>query len=188
MLKRLARTMAFLVVLTAFLPLSLSVDAQESKVTEGQRLAMHTKPAVVRIWDGYTGVFQLNNGNQVPIIYGGSGSGSIIHPDGYILTNAHVTDLSHQGEEKGQQLLFQLLVEKLAKAANANPNDPDIINIVRQNSRLIDFKHIHHVILPNGDAFPFEIKPFDSPVGRGKDVSIIAENVPIGTVTWGPGI
>ncbi len=173
MLKRLARTVAFLVVLTALLPLSLSVDAQESKVTEGQRLAMHTKPAVVRIWDGYTGVFQLNNGNQVPITYGGSGSGSIIHPDGYILTNAHVTDLSHQGEEKGQQLLFQLLVEKLAAAANANPRDPDIINIVRQNSRLVDFKHIHHVILPNGDAFPFEIKAFGAPVGQGKDVSII---------------
>ena len=79
MLKRLACSIAFIVVLTTVLSFGSAVDAQEAKVTDGQRLAMYTKPAVVRIWDGYTGVFQISLGgssSQESVIYGGSGSGS----------------------------------------------------------------------------------------------------------------
>jgi len=172
MLKRLACYLALLVALATLLPLGSPVDAQEAKVTEGQRLAMFTKPAVVRIWDGYTGVFQIGDGRE-SVIYGGSGSGSIINPDGYILTNAHVTDLTHQGEDKGREILLQVLVERIAQRANVNPRDPDVIEYIRNNTRLIDFQHIHHVVLPNGESFPFEIKAFGAPVGQGKDVSII---------------
>ena len=68
-----------------FAPMS-SVSAQQAQVSEGQRLAMYTKPSVVRIYDGYVGTFVWDQNNKVyQVAYVGSGSGSFIDPNGYIV-------------------------------------------------------------------------------------------------------
>src|ERR1044071_7320452 len=148
---------------------------------------MYSKPSVVRILDGYIGkVFWPKNGKTYNVQYVGSGSGSFISSNGYIATNAHVTDLTHQGEEKGKEYLFRDFVTQLAKDYGENPNaifnNASLIQAIGQQSSLQSFDHIHHVILPNGKAYMFEIKAFGAPTGEGKDVSIIkieVKNAPI---------
>ena len=148
------------------------VAAQEQKASAGQKMAYLTKPAVVRIWDGYVATFRVVD-STFEIPYVGSGSGSIIHPDGYILTNAHVVDTTQKGEEKAKELLFGLLVQRVAQQIGRNANEPGFAEIVARNTQLLEMTHINFVILPNGERFPFEIKDFGAPVGQGKDVAII---------------
>jgi serine protease Do len=176
-----------LLLITGSLVYQVPVQAQAQQVSDGQRLAMYSKPSVVRILDGYTGrVLWPKTGKVYNIVYVGSGSGSFIDPNGYIATNAHVTNTTKEGDDKGKEKIFAEFVKQLAADYNLNPNqifqNAALLNQVNQDSQLQDFRHIHHVITPDGSAFPFEIKAFGAPVGDGKDVSIIKieiKNAPI---------
>jgi S1-C subfamily serine protease len=160
---------------------------QAQQVSEGQRLAMYAKPSVVRILDGYLGrIFWPRNSKVYTAAYVGSGSGSFIDPNGYIATNAHVTDTTHQGDEKGKDKVFIEFVKQLAADNNIDPNqllrNGPLLNQIYQECQFQELRHIHHVITPDGSVFPFEIKAFGAPVGDGKDVSIIKieiKNAPI---------
>src|SRR5688500_13787933 len=63
-------------------------------VSEGERLAMYSKPAVVRIVDGAVGQIQFHAPNGQTFTYNvqnvALGSGFFISSNGYIATNAHV--------------------------------------------------------------------------------------------------
>lgn len=184
-------TILFTLLLLTFCVLPfIKANAQQQQVSAGQKLAMFSKPSVVRILDGYAGTAYWPNNNKLyEVSYVGSGSGAFIDPSGYIATNAHVTDLTHQGEDKGKDLLFIEFVKQLAADYGKDPrailNSAAAINQIRQNFQPREFKHIHHVITPDGSVFPFEIKAFGAPVGDGKDVSIIkieVKNAPILTL------
>src|ERR1044071_7913756 len=158
-----------LIMLLAGLTLASNFRVSAQQVSEGQRLAMYSKPAVVRILDGYIGkVFWPKNGKTYNVQYVGSGSGSFISSNGYIATNAHVTDLTHQGEEKGKEYLFRDFIRQLAQDYGENPNaifnNASLLQAIGQQSSLQSIDHIHHVILPNGKAYMFEIKAFGAPV------------------------
>src|SRR5687768_10823288 len=81
-----------------------------SAVTDGERLAMYSKPAVVRIIDGAAGqiLFQPPGyqGQTYNVSTIGLGSGFFISSNGYIATNAHVVSTTKEGEEKAKQALF----------------------------------------------------------------------------------
>ena len=174
-----------LLFITVSLVYQFPVNAQQ--VSQGQRLAMFSKPSVVRILDGYTGkILWPRTGKTYSVMYVSSGSGAFIDPNGYIATNAHVTNTTKEGDDKGKDKIFIEFVKQLAADNNISPNqilqNPALLNQVNQESRLLDFRHIHHVITPDGSPFPFEIKAFGAPVGDGKDVSIIKielKNAPI---------
>ncbi len=160
------------------------VNAQQ-KVSDGQRLAMFSKPSVVRIIDGYIGkVFWSRTNQSYDVSYGGSGSGSFIDPSGYIATNAHVTSVTKDGEDKAREKLFvqfiQLLQQALQKQGRSLSRDD--VSTIANEVRVQVTNHIHNVILPDGSSFPFEIKSFGAPVGEGKDISIIkieVKNAPV---------
>jgi S1-C subfamily serine protease len=176
-----------LVMLLAMLSAAPLFTASAQQVSEGQRLAMFSKPAVVRIYDGYLGnVYWPRLNKTYQCIAVGSGSGAFINPNGYIATNAHVTDATHQGDDKGKESVLANFISQLARDYGKDPRaifaDSQLLQGILGEARLQSLTHIHHVILPNGDNFPFEIKAFGAPVGEGKDVSIIkieVKNAPV---------
>ena len=157
-------------------------------VSDGERLAMYSKPAVVRIIDGAAGKIWFQppgyQGQSFDLSVIALGSGFFISSNGYIATNAHVVSTTHDGEEKAKQALFWQLVNQLAKQVGKDPRS--IANFIDEHSTLQSFQLFHHVIIPDGSAFPFEIKQYGAPTGegndQGKDVAVIkieVKNAPV---------
>ncbi|HEX6719162.1 MAG TPA: trypsin-like peptidase domain-containing protein [Pyrinomonadaceae bacterium] len=179
-------TGAFFVV-AALLPMQRSFVVRA--VSDGERLAMYSKPAVVRIVDGAVGKIWFQppgyQGGSYDVSAIGLGSGFFISSNGYIATNAHVVSMTHDGEDKAKQALFWQMVEQIARQIGKDPRSLNA-SFINQHSQLQSFQIIHHVIIPDGSAFPFEIKQYGAPTGesndQGKDVAVIkieVKNAPI---------
>ncbi len=158
-------------------------------VSDGERLAMYSKPAVVRIIDGAAGqiLFQPPGyqGQTFNVSAISLGSGFFISSNGYIATNAHVVSTTKDGEDKAKQALFWQLVQQIAQQLGKDPRSLNT-TFIDQHSTLQSFQLFHHVIIPDGSAFPFEIKSYGAPTGegndQGKDVAVIkieVKNAPI---------
>jgi serine protease Do len=161
-------------------------------VSEGERLAMYAKPSVVRIIDGIAGqyVFLAPDNQSLTFnpSYIGLGSGFFISSSGYIATNAHVVSTTHDGEDKAKEVLFGQLLSQIANyyKKDVRSFNRETINYIFSRSRLTGIKLFHHVIIPDGSVFPFEIKQYGAPTGesndQGKDVAIVkieVKNAPV---------
>lgn len=172
-------------VVVATISLATGPAAHAQQVSEAQKLAMRTKPSVVRIYDGYEGeLVWMKSGKVYQVAAFGFGSGSFINPNGYILTNAHVVEAAKAGEEKGKEMLFEQYLALLGRDYNEDPRrwSRETIIGIGQNTQLRKITPIRVVVLPDGSSFPFEIKSYGAPVGQGKDVAVIkieVKNAPI---------
>jgi len=161
-------------------------------VSEGERLSMFCKPAVVKIYVGPYGTFfyqppNWSQGKTYQVSYVGTGSGFFINSNGYIATNAHVTQEYHDGDEKAKEDLFGAFLQQVAKDYDMEVRKltRENINFIAQHTRMTGYQMIHHVVIPDGSPYPFEIKGYGAPAGEGenwKDVSIIkieVKNAPV---------
>src|SRR6267143_6846651 len=186
-------TLAGLLLLVALLiaPVNRSFVAR-ADVSEGERLAMYSKPAVVRIIDGIAGQYTFLTPENQTLTFNPSyitlGSGFFISSTGYIATNAHVVSTTHDGEDKAKEVLFGQLINQVANYYKKDPRsfNQETVRYIYSRSNLRGYKLYHHVIIPDGSVFPFEIKQYGAPTGesndQGKDVAIVkieVKNAPI---------
>lgn len=185
MSKRFATLLGAVVVTIATISFAPGPAARAQQISEAQKLAMRTKPSVVRIYDGYEGeLVWMKSGKVYQVAAYGFGSGSFINPSGYILTNAHVVEAAKAGEEKGKEMLFEQYLSLLAKDYNEDPRkwSRETIIGIGQNTQMRRISPIRLVVCPDGTSFPFEIKAFGAPIGQGKDVAVIkieVKNAPV---------
>ncbi|HSD89109.1 MAG TPA: trypsin-like peptidase domain-containing protein [Kofleriaceae bacterium] len=157
------------------------VATAHAQPTPQQKVAMTSKPSVVRVWGAYIATYELG-GEKVQEAIGGTGTGWFMTPDGYIATNAHVVEDIHNGDDAAKETLYNMLLKELDKAYAkeiAQMSD-DQIHALLKAIKLVDFDKRAYVVLPNGDKLPYEIKSYGKP-GSGRDAAIIkvkAENAP----------
>ena len=189
------RRTLFAVFLTLFLIVAILPGQRRfvaGAVSEGERLSMYCKPAVVKVYVGPYGTYYYQppnwtQGKTYQVSYIGTGSGFFINSNGYIATNAHVTQEYHDGDDKAKEDLFGAYLQQVAKDYDmeARKLTRENINFIAQHTKMTGYQMIHHVVIPDGSAYPFEIKGYGAPAGEGenwKDVSIVkieVKNAPV---------
>jgi serine protease Do len=136
----------------------------------GQKLALYTKPAVVRIISGWQYQFQLGK-QPVSGMFGASGSGFFISPDGYIATNAHVVQSIREGKEKAISAVKAMYYEKFLKGG---VKPAQALMVARDLE--VSVGPVAYVVLPNGEHANYDIKEYGAPIGEGKDCAVIKIN------------
>jgi len=165
--------------------------AEAATEAELQSAVFRAKPAVVMIAVriGATATVRCGSGESAavnPGAIGELGSGSIIHPDGWIVTNGHVVQPYQEGVdgafavelgEKAVTMACAAELDTLPGAARAER--VRALAATPENRSGLAIERSLEVHLSNGKTYPAEVKFYSPPAyvvvgaGRGRDVAIL---------------
>jgi serine protease Do len=198
--KKKAISISVIIVFVVYITTSLFLISKKpdiSKISKAQQIAEYTKPAVVRIVSGvliqwkytpdYDSYFYYldsaimeylkNNGYKTTDL--GAGSGSIISPNGYIVTNAHVVEIAKLENAQIIKIEIAEMSVEIASFINSkygvNLKPESLVGYLEGHLKVDQpIQKVIKVFLPGGgDLMDGEIKSYGAPVGEGKDVAVI---------------
>ena len=163
------------------------MDAGAATEVDLQSAVFRAKPAVVMIAVEVAAVATVRCGagrakTVRPAPLGRVGSGFIIHPDGWVVTNGHVVQLFH---ERNETSLAQALLERAVEegcgpalrglAGKARRQRLRAMAADQSNGGGVEIKKSLHVSLSNGRMYSAEIKVYSPPafveVGTTRDAT-----------------
>lgn len=149
-----------------------------------QKMAYAVKPAVVRVNSYATATLTIaptspgdDHGTEIPTGAGGSGTGFIVHPDGLILTSAHVISPTLDEADVRDQLVRNGVVafvqrsldEDVVRALIRSGEIENMVSRLARGAVLSEVEIVNRIDLSNGRSLPFEVVRISPTFALGGD-------------------
>lgn len=164
-----------------FLMIVFSMFVFSNSLTPSEKLAYKVKPSIVLIKNTINVKIRYITGGKIisdNLIFGSSGSGFFVHPEGYIITTGYsVKDawLNRNDREKLRTNIVNQFILKNLRDEGIQINLNSLRRWKRIHRPVIEaMETVNEVILSNGEKFPYEIKKYSpSVLEGGSDIAII---------------